>query len=103
VLVLGVLDGVLLGDCVGVVPWSSGAFGVELLVGPSVGPSVAPVVGPPVGPSVGVVLGPSVGVWPGVDGVPLGDGVPVVGVPEGTLLGVVADGRATTGLVEESR
>ncbi|MFI5713612.1 hypothetical protein [Kribbella sp. NPDC051620] len=106
VLVLG--DGVVLGEWVGVAFGLSGAFVVVLLVGPSVapvvgpfvGPSVGPSVGPLVGPSVGVVLGPSVGFWPGVDGVSLGDGVPADGVPDGVLLGVLADGRATTGLVD---
>jgi hypothetical protein len=104
VLVLGVLDGVLLGERVGVVFGLSGAFVVEPSVGPSVasvvGPSVAPVVGPSVGPSVGLLVGPSVGVWPGVVGVPVGDGVPELGVPDG-VPGVVADGLATIGLVED--
>lgn len=107
VLVLGELDGVLLGEFVGVELWVCGARGVELPVGPSVGTVV---VGPPVRPSVGpavvVVPGPPVGVidgvCPGVLGPSVGVGVGVApaGVPDGVLPGVVADGLATTGLVE---
>jgi hypothetical protein len=90
VVLVGELDGVLLGEFDGLGSLvSGGSDGVDVVPGPSVGADV--------GVSVGLVDGVLL-----ADGVADGFGVPVVWSGVGLSSGVGTDGVAITGLVDES-